>query len=114
MKNVGTKQCIAFIKVEMPTYSTSTGELKVAYTFSADSGWIKVADDGAAVVYGYGAVLNPDEETASALCESLTMVQMSGAEFLAMSDVNVRLVGYLADVDEYGDEPAAAWGSIGE
>jgi len=37
-----------------------------------------------------------------------------GAEFLAMSDVNVRLVGYLADVDEYGDDVGSAWMAIGE
>jgi len=114
VKNVGTKQCLAFIKVGMPTYSTSTGELKAAYTFSADSGWIKVAEDGRTVGYGYNAVLGPDEEKVSALCESMTMMEMSGAEFLGLSDVNVRLVGYLADVDEYGDDVESAWMAIGE
>jgi len=59
-------------------------------------------------------MLEPDEETASALCESLTMVEMSGAEFLGLSDVNVRLIGYLADVDEYGDDVRGAWMAIGE
>lgn len=94
----------------MPVYGLGSP----AYTFTADSSWIKVVDDGGTVVYGYNAVLGPDEETATALCDSMTMVNMSGSEFLAMTDVNIRLIGYLADIDEYGDEPAAAWGSIGE
>jgi len=114
IKNVGTKQCLAFIKVEMPTYSTSTGELKAAYTFAADASWTKVTDDTGTVVYGYSSVLGQDEETVSPLCVSMTLVEMSGAEFLGLSDINVRLVGYLVDVDEYGEDPSATWTSIGE
>lgn len=53
IKNTGTKQVLAFVKVEMPTYSAFTGEQKAAYTFSPDSEWIKVADDGATVVCFY-------------------------------------------------------------
>lgn len=58
--------------------------------------------------------MNPDEETATALYSFITMVEMSGSEFLAMDDVNVRLTGYLADVEEYGEDVSAAWAAIGE
>ena len=114
IKNVGSKQVLAFMKVEMPSYSTSTGEQKETYTFTADGSWTKVVDDGSTVVYGYSSALSPDEETATVLCDSMTMMNMSGSEFMTMSDVNVRLTGYLADTSEYGKDPVRVWAAIGE
>lgn len=43
IKNTGTKQTLAFVKVEMPVYGSGFP----AYTFTADSSWTKLAYDGA-------------------------------------------------------------------
>ena len=42
------------------------------------------------------------------------MVEMSATDFRGITDVNVTVTGYLADVEEYGEDVQAAWNAIGE
>ncbi len=86
VKNLGTKEALAFVKIEMPTIPSSNSP---AYTFSVDEVvWTKVEESSGSVVYGYNDVLGVDSET-DPLCQSMTMVEMSGSDFIGLSDVNV-------------------------
>lgn len=73
--NVGTKDCLAFIKVDMPTYGSGSN----AYTFTVGSGWTKVAESSGEVIYGYSDILESDANTGS-LCRAMTMVLLCGYE----------------------------------
>ena len=106
--NTGTKDCLAFIKVSMPVYGESGSN---AYTFSLSSSWTKVSERSGEVVYGYSDVLESDADT-GALCNTMTMVDMTASEFKGLADVNIELTGYLADCDEYGTDVSAAWSKI--
>ncbi len=107
--NTGTKDCMAYVKVEMPTYGAGAD----AYTFTDNSGWTKVAESSGSVTYGFNTVLHSDESTSS-LCESIAMVEMSSTDFKALDDVSITVTGYLLDCDEYGTEVGEAWSQIGE
>lgn len=83
--------------------SDITGE-SLAYTFSVDEDvWTKVEENSGSVVYGYNDVLGVDGET-DPLCQSMTMVEMSGSDFVVLADVNVSITGYLADRETYGED----------
>lgn len=64
-------------------------------------------------VYGYSAEL-AESDTTNALMDSVIMKDMSGEEYKWIDDVNVRLDGWLADCNEYGDDVEAAWSRIQE
>ena len=108
--NVGTKDCLAFVKVNMPVYGESGAN---AYTFTVGSGWTKVSASSGEVVYGCTDILDSDADI-GALCESMTMVELSASEFKSLSDVNIELTRYLADCDEYGTDVSAAWNKIAD
>ena len=106
--NTGTRNCLAFVKLEMPTYGNAGSNL---YTFTASSDWTNVSESSGTVVYGYNDVLGSNDYTSS-LCNSLTMVNMSSSEFRALDDINVTVTGYLADCEEYGENLVEAWNRI--
>ncbi len=109
VKNMGTKDDLAFVKIEMPTIPSSNSP---AYTFTVDeSMWTKVEESSGMIVYGYNDVLGVDGET-DVLCDSMTMVEMSGTDFVGLADVNVEIVGYLADRETYGEDVGNAWREI--
>lgn len=109
VKNMGTKDALAFVKIGMPTISSLNSP---AYTFTVDeSMWTKVEESSGTVVYDYNDVLGGDGET-DPLCDSMTMVKMSGTDFVGLADVNVEIVGYLADRERYGEDVEQAWREI--
>lgn len=109
VKNMGTKDALAFMKIEMPTIPSSGAN---AYTFAVDeSMWTTVEESSGTVVYGYNDVLGVDGET-DPLCQSMTMVEMSGTDFVGLADVNVSITGYLADRETYGEDIVIAWREI--
>lgn len=109
VKNMGTKEARAFVKIVMPTISSSNAP---AYSFTVDEDvWTKVEKSSGTVVYGYNEVLGVDSET-DALCDSMTMVDMSGSDFIGLSDVNVSIIGCLADREMYGEDVGNAWREI--
>lgn len=87
-----------FIRVEMPIYDG--GGL---YELNVDSGWSLVEsgeNDGTWVeVYRYDDVLTPEQST-TALSNSITMVDMTLAEFAEISDIDVSMTGYACRVSD--------------
>ena len=97
-----------FIRVEMPVYNG--GGL---YEMNTGSGWNLVesgsAGDKYIAVYRYNDVVAPDAST-TALGSSLTMVDMSLADYAEISDINVEMTGYACGTDD--ETLDTAWDSI--
>ena len=110
IKNTGTKECVAFVKVTVPTYGASSTP---AYEYSVGENWTKVGGSGGVAVYGYNSVLAYNEETSN-LTEGMTLRNMEVGDFLGIPDLNVSVTGYLAETETYGYDPETAWGQIGE
>ena len=110
IKNTGTKECVAFVKVTVPTYGASSTP---AYTYDVDSSWTKVGGSGGTAVYGYNEVLGNNDETTPPM-EGITLKDIAVSDFLGIPDLNVSVTGYLAETETYGTDPQTAWGQIGE
>lgn len=82
-----------------------------AYTWETGTGWSVVEEGIGYTVYGYNSSL-AESDTTNALMELVTMKDMSGEEYKGIDDVNVRLDGWLADCNEYGEDVGAAWTRI--
>ena len=108
IENKGTKDALAYIRVTVPGYGSSSTP---AYSYEVDSDWVLVEDNGNEKVYGYSMVLGPQEET-SVLTEELTMVNMDTSEFIGMGSVDFSFTGFLADCDVYGRNVEDGWGEI--
>jgi len=106
--NVGTKDCLAFVKIVMPVIPSSNSP---AYSFTVGSGWTKVSESAGEVVYGYESVLGSDDYT-DPLCSEMTMVEMSGSDFKSIDDVNITVTGYLAETGAYGEDVGRTWEMI--
>lgn len=109
----GTAEGLAFIRFQYPTISSASGMAGSAYTWSVNSGWSAVEEGIGYSVYGYSSPLDADGSTSS-LMDSLTMKNMSTEDYKSLTDVNVSMVGYVADCSEYGTEIDAAWSQIGQ
>lgn len=98
-----------FIRVEMPIYNG--GEL---YDLAVDASWSLVesgeCDDKWVEVYRYDNVLTPDAST-TVLSNSITMVDMTLADYAVISDIDVSMTGYACRVSDVG-EIEEAWGYI--
>ena len=106
--NDGDRQGLAFMRVTVPTLSDGS----FAYSWTVGEGWTKVAEGTGFVAYGYSPALDGESSTAE-LMSGMTMVEMSGAEFKGLSDVNVTVDGWLADTEEYGtDADSTVWTRI--
>ena len=112
--NNGDVDAGVFIKVTMPEVSGSA-----AYTFEAGDGWNLVSESGGVQIWSYGSsdaleAVSPGSST-DALTSSFTMKSdITGAQFAAMSDVDIGFDGYLIDYIEVdGTDPESAWGMIG-
>ncbi len=114
LMNTGNDDALAFIKFTYPTFpgSTNPGMSGSAYTWTVGSGWSVIEQGIGYTVYGYDSAL-AENETTGELMSSVTMKDMSGAEYKAI-DVNIRFDGWLADCNEYGTELGSAWSRIGE
>ncbi len=105
--NDGTIQGTALMRVSYPTLSTGSP----AYSWTVGSGWSELTSGAGYTVYGYSSALDGGSST-EALMSGMTMVEMSGEEFNGLADVNVTVDGWLADSEEYGDDPATVWSRI--
>ena len=105
--NDGTIKGTALMRVSYPVINSDTP----VYSWTVGSGWSKVTEGIGYTVYGYGSLLDGGGST-EALMSGMTMVEMSGEEFNGLADVNVTVDGWLADSDEYGDDPATVWTRI--
>lgn len=118
LTNSRTDPALAFIKFSYPVLPGPSGAVEKgmsgsAYIWSVGEGWTVVEEQVGYTVYGYNTNLN-EYDTMNALMESVTMKDMSGEEYKAIDDVNVRLDGWLADCNEYGEDVGAAWTRIQE
>ena len=103
-----TVDMYVFIRVEMPGYNGAG-----LYELNTGSGWsveeAQVLGDKFIAVYRYDDVVAPGAST-TALGSSLTMVDMSLAEYSELSDINVTMTGYACGAE--GEELSTAWESI--
>lgn len=114
--NSGDVDAGVFIKVTMPTIPDST---EAAYTFEPADGWNLVSSSGGVQVWSWGSdsameSVSPGGST-DPLTTSFTMLPtITGAQFAAMSDVDIGLDGYLIDYAEIVEsDPLSAWRLIG-
>ncbi|MBP3453516.1 MAG: hypothetical protein J6M20_07360 [Clostridia bacterium] len=103
-----TVDMYVFIRVEMPMYNGAG-----LYELNTDSSWecIESGANGDAwfSVYCYNDVVAPGAST-TALGSSLTMVDMSLAEYSELSDINVTMTGYACGAED--ETLDTAWESI--
>ena len=105
--NDGTIQGTALMRVSYPVLSNGSP----AYSWTVGSGWSIVTDGTGYTVYGYGSPLDGGGQT-EPLMSGMIMVEMSGAEFTGLADVNVTVDGWLADTGTYGEDTAVVWAKI--
>ena len=113
VSNPGTAEGLAFIRFEYPTISSASGMAGSAYTWSVNSGWSVVEEGIGYSVYGYNSAIGENQNTSS-LMDNLTMKNMSTEDYKNLADVNVSMVGYVADCSEYGTDIEVAWSRIGQ
>lgn len=103
-----TVDMYVFIRVEMPKIGSSG-----LYALNAGSGWSLVesgsSGDKWVEVYRYENILTPGAST-TALGNSLTMVDMSLADYADLTDLNVTMTGYACGTDD--ETLDTAWDSI--
>ena len=103
-----TVDMFVFIRVEIPGYNGAG-----LYGIDINSGWsveeAQVVGDKYIAVYRYNDILTPGAST-TALGRSLTMVDMSLAEYAGISDINVTMTGYACGAED--ESLDTAWESI--
>lgn len=103
-----TVDMYVFIRVEMASYAS--GGL---YDIDLNSGWSVeesgVVGDKYVTVYRYDDVVAPGVST-TALGSSLTMVDMSLADYADLTDINVTMTGYACGAED--ERLETAWESI--
>lgn len=103
-----TVDMYVFIRVEMPGYNDAG-----LYSLDLSSGWsvqeAQVVGDKYVTVYRHNDVVAPGAST-TALGSSLTMVDMSLAEYSELSDINVTMTGYACGAED--ETIDTAWESI--
>jgi len=104
-----TVDMFVFIRVEMPGYNGAG-----LYEIDVNSGWecIESGANGDAwfSVCRYNDVVAPGAST-TALGSSLTMVDMSLADYAGIGDINVTMTGYACGAED-GETLETAWESI--
>ena len=103
-----TVDMYVFIWVEMPGYSDAG-----LYEIDVNSSWsveeAQAVGDKYIAVYRYDDVVAPGEST-TALGSSLTMVNMSMADYAGLDDINVTMTGYTCGAED--ESLDTAWESI--
>lgn len=117
ISNDGSIPCAAFMKLTIPKVNGSP-----AYSYKTKSNWTQAYSSSEGNyyidVYAYGTqdsleAIEPGIATSSLVDNGFTMINMSGAEFRGMTDVNIQVDGYLVDYAEVEKfDPESAWGMI--
>ena len=102
-----TKEMYVFIQVYMP--ETFDGAL---YSFEVNPEWISVGDSDGRIIYAYAGsemtALQPGDST-SALTERMKMNEISNAEYAAIDDINITIIGYAMGTEDMSADPQEAW-----
>lgn len=111
--NNGDVDAGVFIKVTMPEVSGFA-----AYVFEPGSDWNLVSQSDGVQIWSYGTsdaleAVSPGSST-DALTSAFTMKSdITGAQFAAMSDVDIGFDGYLVEYEAVdGSDPESAWHMI--
>lgn len=109
IKNDGNTSGMAIIHLTYPTRDDDTP----AYTWTVGENW-KVLESGTGYTYyGYTQVLDGGQET-SELCNGMTLKEMTGEEFLNITDLGVGGTGYFFPTKEYSNDIDDLWVSVKE
>ena len=128
VENKGTINCTAFVKLTIPKANVkvsgdSMSTYVPAYVYETNSNWKLIDSDSDGgyqiVVYTYIneyytyelEPLSPGLSTSSLIKYGVIMVEMSSAEFVSMTDVDIQVDGYLVD-EEGGSDPESVWAAI--
>lgn len=115
--NTGNVPASAFIKMVQPSY-----EGQPVYELLGNDSWKLVTQsqpDGngrITQIWGYGGdtlTFIDAGETTGSLMTGIKMVDIDGTAYNSIADLNVSMEGYLVEADA-GDNPAEAWGVVGE
>lgn len=105
--NDATEEMYVFVKIQMPEWNESP-----LYTFEVDDNWSLIESNEGSFIYAYGCpymtVLNPGEST-SALTNQMTMCSISNADYSAIDDINVSIMGYAIGTEDVDPSPSEAW-----
>lgn len=105
--NDATEEMYVFIKIQMPEWDKSP-----LYTFEVDENWSLIESNEGTLIYAYGSpymiILNPGEST-SALTTQMTMCSISNADYSAIDDINVSIMGYAIGIEDVDPSPSNAW-----
>lgn len=120
VENKGVIDCAAFVKLTIPRVNGNP-----AYVYETNSDWTLVDNysEGGYQIVVYAYVdeyrtyalesISPSASTSSLIKDGFTMVEMSGSEFMNMTDVDIQVDGYLVDYAEVEEsDPESAWGMI--
>lgn len=105
--NSATEAMYVFVKIQIPELDGSP-----LYTFRADDDWVLVESADGTDIFAYAnpemTVLNPGEST-TILTNQMTMRSISNAEYAAIDDINITIIGYAIGIEDVASNPADAW-----
>ena len=82
------------------------------YEYNIDENWVLVESAGGREVYAYGGealtVLAPGEST-TPLLDSVSMKQITNAEYAGIDDINIFIAGYAIDANGDSVVPIDVW-----
>lgn len=110
VENSSTEKMFVFIEVVMPVIENAP-----LYEFAVDEDWILVESYGGSEVFAYGgdqlSMLFPGDST-TPLMPSITMKQISNAEYSEIDNINISITGYAIDCQGYTTVPSEVWDEL--
>lgn len=110
IKNSATEKMFVFIEVKTPVFKDEP-----LYEYAVNEDWVLVESYSGSEVFAYGGdqltMLFPDEST-TPLMSSITMKQVSNAEYSEIEDINISITGYAIDCQGYTTVPLEIWNEI--
>lgn len=107
ISNSATEKMYVFVVIESPEYDNAP-----LYEYDVNDSWVLVESDGGTEAFAYGgetlAVLIPGEST-EPLISTITMRQITNAEFASIDDINISITGYAIDTNGSSADPAIVW-----
>lgn len=109
IENTATEAMYVFIEID-----TAECNGLPLYEYDIDDCWLNVESSGGNTVYAYAdsdgmiAKLYPGETTVP-LLSSMTMRNITIAEYAEIEDINIRITGYAIDTNGYSMLPSEVW-----
>lgn len=110
IENSATEKMLVFIEVKTPVFKDEP-----LYEYSVNEDWVLVESDDGSKVFAYGGdqltMIYPGEST-TPLMTSITMKQISNAEYSEIEDINISITGYAIDCQGYTTVPLEVWNEV--